>query len=170
MKVRTNRIYRTFTALAATLCLASFASAQSDDGLEPFRFNPFALVGTWNAEARIVNCQTGAVLQTFSKLVSFDHAGIAHETSTGAPPALRTPAFGAWRFRGYRNGSEYGLRFFRYNPDGTVAGSTRARWVVSMTGPDEYSGQAQIQIIAPNGFVVSNLCGVETATRFVIEL
>jgi hypothetical protein len=170
MKVRNNRIYRTFTALAATLCLAGFVSAQSGDGLEPFRFNPFILVGTWNAEAQIINCQSGAVMQTFSKLVSFDHSGTAHETSTGAPPALRTTAFGAWRFRGYRSGSEYGLRFFRYNPDGTLAGSTRARWVVSMTGQDEYSAQAQIQIVAPNGVVVNNLCGVETATRFVIEL
>jgi hypothetical protein len=121
------------------------------------------LEGTWQAQTTIVNCQTGTVMENFAKLVSFNASGTAQEVSSST--LFRSAALGVWD-RDDRDSFRYLLRFFRFNPDGTPAGSVRAIWEVNVAqGSDSYTGEATVQIIAPNGTVVATICGTETATR-----
>lgn len=124
------------------------------------------LDGTWQAQVTIRNCQTGTVMENFSKFVSFNAGGTAQEASSST--LFRSAGLGVWR-RQDRDAFTYLLRFFRFNADGTPAGSVRAVWEVEVAqGSNSYEGEAMVQIIAPNGNVVATLCGTETAT--LVEL
>jgi hypothetical protein len=123
-------------------------------------------VGTWIGQATITNCETGDVLQNFSRLTSFDRSGNVLETSTGLTPAQRTPALGVWE-HARRNSYEYGLRFFRFDVAGNYIGYTRAEWSVTVRkSGNSYHATALIDVFLPNGVVVAHLCGTEDATRF----
>lgn len=163
MKIRSTA---TFILVAAfTLTLALSAYGQEDKESESVRTlpgtNPHALIGTWTASSVITNC-AGVTLFSHTKLVSFTDSGTAVETSTSP---LRTAALGIWDHAGQHT-FRYMLNFYRYNADNTLAGSTRAIWTVTMnTFNDGYTAEAAVQMIAPNGNVVANLCGAETGTR-----
>lgn len=163
--------YRNITLIIFTAGLLAFSAAAQDLSKETFRdlpgTNPHSFVGSWTVQSSVTNC-SGVTLQTFAKLTSINDGGTAQETSTGLPPSLRTTAFGIWRHV-TRNDFEYALQFFRFNPDGTFAGSTRAKWIAEVDeGGDSYAATAAIQVVSPNGVVVANLCGSETGTRMVI--
>ncbi len=144
-------------AVVACVLAAHDTSAQGARDIE----------GTWQAETTILDCRNGAEMERFSKLVSFNMGGTLGETSSSS--LFRSVAFGIWEYRGV-DSFRYAQRFFRFNPDGTPAGSVRARWLVSIDPSyDTYAAEAEIQIVAPNGTVVANICGVETATRLIIE-
>jgi hypothetical protein len=120
------------------------------------------LEGTWQAQTTIVNCQTGTVMENFSKFVSFNSGGTAQEVSSST--LFRSAALGIWERNGW-DSFRYLLRFFRFNPDGTPAGSVRAVWEGEFTNSNSYVAEATVQIIAPNGTVVATICGTETASR-----
>lgn len=120
------------------------------------------LEGTWQTQTTIRNCQNGTVMENFSKFVSFNTGGTAQEVSS--PSLFRSAALGIWERNGW-NSFRYLLRFFRFNPDGTPAGSARAIWEVEMDNSNSYTAEATVQVIAPNGTVVATVCGLETATR-----
>ena len=124
-----------------------------------------AIEGTWQTQVTIRLCPNGDVTETFSKLVSFHQGGTANETSSSS--LFRTTAFGLWQ---HNNGDSfrYVLRFFRFNPDGTHAGSVRALWNVTLDDfSDSYTATSLVEILAPNGTVVATRCGSETGTRVV---
>ena len=124
-----------------------------------------ALEGTWQTQATIRNCQTGTVMESFSKFVSFNMGGTAQETSSST--LFRSGALGIWQYNG-GNSFRYLIRFFRFNPDGTTSGSVRAVWTVTIDEfSNTYEATANVQILAPNGNVVATACGSETATRLV---
>ena len=165
--MRNNRIERNpVLAIAIFLAICSMtAAAQEPASVDRLPgVTPSALVGTWTVQATVTNCQ-GTTLQTFSKLVSFDLSGTAHETSTGAPPSVRTTAFGIWEHTGL-NSFRYALQFYFYPPGSPVNGTTLARWYVTMGQfNDSYAAEAEIVVTPPAG-PVQNLCGTETGTRF----
>jgi hypothetical protein len=147
------------------------AQAQDLKGTEPRTVKPSnseefwwlrRLEGTWQAQTTIVNCQTGTVMENFSKFVSFNTGGTAQEVSSST--LFRSAALGIWERNGW-DSFRYLLRFFRFNPDGTPAGSVRAVWEGEFTNSNSYAAEATVQIIAPNGMVVATICGTETASR-----
>lgn len=124
-----------------------------------------ALEGTWQVQTTIRNCQTGTVLESFSKLTSFNMGGTTQDTSSSS--LFRSVGLGLWEHTG-KDSFRYLSRFFRFNPDGTPAGSVRALWNVAVDGSsDTYEAAATVQIVAPNGTVVNTVCGSETAARLV---
>ena len=152
-------------AAAFTIMLAFTTPAQNAQASDSLRdlpgTNPHALVGTWTANSVITNC-AGTTLFTHTKFASFTQSATAVETSTSP---LRTAALGIWEHAGL-NTFRYMLNFYRYNPDNTLAGSTRAIWTVTMNAfNDGYTAEASVQMIAPNGTVFATLCGAETGTR-----
>src|SRR5688572_23407200 len=112
------------------------------------------LEGTWQAQTMTRNCQTGTVMESFSKLVSFSRGGTAQEVSSST--LFRTAGLGIWERNddddddlggGEADSFRYLLRFFRFNPDGTTSGSVRAIWNVTPgPGDDAYTAEATIQI------------------------
>jgi hypothetical protein len=126
------------------------------------------LEGTWSGQATVRNCQTGAIMQSFSRLTSFykgsGPGGSVLETSTGLTSAQRSPALGTWQHISF-NSYQYVVQFFRFDAAGAYIGSTRARWSVTVFG-DYLRGQAHIDVLLPNGVVVASICGDEMANRF----
>jgi hypothetical protein len=114
-------------------------------------------------QTQILNCQTGAVLQSFSKRTAIHMGGTANEASSSS--LFRTTSFGNWEHTG-PNSFRYGLHAFRFNADSTFAGTFRAVWNVSHDDiNDTYTSVGAIEIRLPNGTVVANQCGTESATR-----
>ncbi len=149
-----------------SLSVAAQDSGPTEDSLRYLPgTNPHAFIGTWVVQATITNC-SGTTLESFSKGVSINAGGTQSDTSSSS--LYRAVGLGVWEHI-QRNEFVYAARFFRFNPDGTPAGSVRAKWTVLM-GDDgnDYTATGAIQIVLPNGTVVANLCGTETGTRMVI--
>lgn len=129
--------------------------------------NRRTLEGSWSVQTKIFNCQTGATFEAFPKMNTFMQGGTSQEFSAGSAGFLRGPAHGVWYYEGGQYYS-YALQFFRFNPDRTYAGLTRARWHVylSPTGNSYTANTITIEIINPAGVVVNTVCGSETGTRF----
>lgn len=117
-------------------------------------------------QATISNCQTGAVTESFPKLITFMQGGTMQESSASLAGFLRTSGHGVWS-RGRGRTYSYALQFFRFNANNTYAGLVRARWQVQLdTIGNHYTATGAIEIFNPAGILVANLCGAETATRF----
>ena len=129
--------------------------------------NPHAFVGTWLVQTSITDC-SGTTLENFSKLLSIDAGGTAHEISSALPPSQRTVAFGVWQNVNQRN-FVYALRFFRFTPGGVFTAVSEAKWNVLLDETaDSYEANATIKVTTPNGTLVANLCGTENGTRMQI--
>jgi hypothetical protein len=76
------------------------ATAQKSDGAGKSESQARKLEGTWRVQVTIRDCQSGAALRTFPALLTFARGGTLTETTTGFPPALRTPGHGFWRHTG----------------------------------------------------------------------
>lgn len=170
MKIRQERI-AILVSVLFTLLLSFPVFAQDRVSIETSfarelpGTNPHALVGTWLVQTTITNCM-GGTLESFSKLVSANAGGTLQETSSST--LFRSVALGVWEHRGQTE-FVYAQRFFRFNPDGTPAGSVRGKWTVSMAEEGgSYTATGAIQIVAPNGTVVASPCGTETGTAMSI--
>jgi len=178
-----NTILKTIGTMAlATLMLAMFAqisvSAQEDvvneqqieeqtlEDLSAQGENARRLEGSWNHEGMRLNCQTGAILGTFSAMFTFTHGGTFWESGTQISPALRSPSHGVWS---HQNGRRYNtaFQFFRFNADGTLAGKqiVRQQIEVSRSG-NSYTATATAQVLDAGGNVIANNCAAGTGTRF----
>ena len=129
--------------------------------------NPHSFTGTWLVQTQITNC-LGTPTENFSKFLSIHAGGTANGISNSLPPSQRTTDFGVWQPLFQRN-FVYALRFFRFTPAGTFASTVEAKWTVLLAeDADSYTAEGAIQVFAPNGTVIANLCGTETGTRMVI--
>lgn len=173
MKTRITRLTLILSVFSMILFATLSAAGQTDptpvESNELLRSvpsqNPHAAIGTWIVQTQITNC-SGVTLESFSKLVSINAGGTAQETSSST--LFRSTGLGVWQHV-EQNRFVYALRFFRFNPDGTPSGSVRAKWAVLMGDHgDTYTATGAIQIVLPNGVVVANLCGTETALRMVV--
>ena len=54
------------------------------------------LVGTWDVQVTLRNCQTGAPIRTFASIGTFMYRGTALDSTSGIPQALKTPGQGVW--------------------------------------------------------------------------
>lgn len=125
-----------------------------------------ALEGSWSVQMTTRNCQTGAALATFSKMITFMQGGTLQEDSTGSAPLPRASSHGVWKHEGEHNFS-YANQFFRFNADGSYLSLIKARWEVEVDhSGDSYMGDAVIEIFNPNGVLIVTQCATETATRF----
>jgi hypothetical protein len=89
-------------ALAGALFLTSARGvrAEKPEGPGKAESQSRKLEGTWRVQVTIRDCQSGAAVRTFPALLTFARGGTLTETTTGFPPALRTPGHGFWRHTG----------------------------------------------------------------------
>src|SRR5215213_6322987 len=168
--------------MLAILMLAAFAqisvSAQDDiinegkgdeqkqEDLPARRQNTRKLEGSWNHTGTRLNCQTGAVIGTFSAMFTFNRGGTFWESGTQISPALRSASHGVWSYES-RGRYTTAFQFFRFNADGTFAGRQIVRQHIEMSADgNSYTATATAQVLDVNGNVIANNCSAGTATRF----
>lgn len=121
--------------------------------------------GVWEAVVTARDCTTSAVLGTFRGAQAIHRGGTLSDTNASAP-TTRGPGFGVWT----RNGDgTYAVRsrFYRYNADGSLAGSTvvTSKRTLLADG-DVYSGDTRSDVRDIAGTVVAQTCVVDVGTRF----
>lgn len=129
------------------------------------------IVGTWDVQVTIRNCQTGAPIRTFPDLTTFMSGGTLIGSTAAIPQALKTPGHGVWsqEFGTYR----YSSKFFNFDANDNYTGYTIIRQQVNLIFPrfarlqevEEYESNGTAQVYAPNGNLVFNGCSTTTATR-----
>ncbi len=143
-----------------------WVSAQdSDNELLP-NGNERSLVGSWDVQVSIRDCQTGAVFVSFPAMITYNQGGTMQETANDAAPLLRLPGHGVWN---RQNGQHYSstFQFFRFNPDGTFAGRNIIRSSVSLgLSGNRYTTTDTVKVLAANGDLITTACATSTATRF----
>src|SRR5262245_33602793 len=85
-------------ALLAAVTLAGMISTRTVLAApERVESNGPRLEGTWRVQVTIRDCNSGASLRTFPAVLTFAQGGTLTETTTGFPPAVRSPGHGFWR-------------------------------------------------------------------------
>jgi hypothetical protein len=127
----------------------------------------FNLVGVWQAVVTPRNCQTGDPSgPVFQGLFTFHEGGTMAEDSAGFPPPLRVSGHGIWAANNMFHPT-FAYTFFRFNADGTLAGSniTRQNATFNVNG-NEFTSNATVEVRAANGNLITTVCLTSTATRF----
>ena len=124
------------------------------------------LVGSWDVQVTIRNCQNGAALVSFPALITFNEGGTMQETANDAAPLLRSPGHGAWSRRSGRTYTA-AFRFFRYNANGTFAGKNIIRQTDTLgRSGDVYSTTDTVDVLDANGNLLDRVCATSTGIRF----
>jgi len=125
-----------------------------------------SLEGSWSVLVTVRSCQTGDAVRTFPRMNTFMQGGTMQEFSAAGAPSLRGPGHGVWSSLFERRFS-YAVQFFRFNADGSLAGSIRERRNVEVDiSGDAYNATGTAEIFDVNGNLISTVCATETAARF----
>ena len=145
--------------LAAVLGIS--VSAQSDQSSQAKRME-----GVWNLQVTRVNCQTGAVIATFPAMHMYMRGGTMEDFGTQNSPTLRGPGYGTWSYDAH-DGYTLTFQFFRFNPDGTLAGRNVARQVNDISNDGNSLTQTSVaQAFDVNGNVIGTNCATAVGVRF----
>jgi len=124
------------------------------------------IIGTWEVEVTIRNCDTGAGLETLRATDTFAPAGGLIETGARIAPYPNSPGQGNWL---HVAGLSYAavLNFYRFNPDGSVSQLQKVsrRLELSDDG-NRFSGTGMVEVFDANGSLILSRCSTETAKRF----
>ena len=92
--------------------------------------------------------------------------GEFEEFGVGTPAGQRGPGMGVWQREGSGHYSAV-LEFFRFNVDGTFAGTQKVTRTITLNAAeDRFISSAAIQILDINGQLIQVGYATETATRF----
>lgn len=119
--------------------------------------------GVWISQVTITDCH-GTTLRAFTALNAF-HAGGTLSDTDNQPPASHGPGFGTWRNEGGGKVSS-AFQFFRFNSDGTFAGSNSVQREITLDADDDaFTSTITVAVLNPAGVQVGSSCGSETAER-----
>lgn len=123
------------------------------------------IVGAWEFQVHVVNCATGQTFGQFRAASLFNAGGTMLDTNT-APPTSRGPGFGVWTFDRSTGRYVVDMRLYRYNADGSFAGTTQLRRVLALSADGaSASGTFTGQILGPAEQLIASTCGEETGVR-----
>jgi hypothetical protein len=143
-------------SLLSQACGSGPAHAQQADVIDPIE-------GVWSAQVTIRDCSSGSTVRTFRGLQMFGHGGQLTATNNG-PTVMQGPSLGVWQ-KGSGSGQYTAtFRFFRYNADGTFAGSQRVTRTIQLSG-DQFTSTISAQVLDPNDQVLQTICGTEASSR-----
>jgi hypothetical protein len=146
-------------ALAVTLLLVAAQIPAAGQNGKASRIE-----GTWRVALTIRNCQTGDGIITIPALNTFIPGGSMIGTSSQNPLLIRA-GHGVWEHNGGQNFTNTVI-FFRYNPDGSFAGTQRVtRHIEVARGADEFTSSDSVELIDPGGNVVGTACASGTGQR-----
>jgi len=149
-----------YTIVALIVVLSSIGLAQEGGG----RLN-----GTWDAEIKITNCETGARITSFQSTANFHKGGTFTGITSGMPPASRTPEVGVWR---HETGNSYKFRFKAYLFN--AAGVPVAYQIISHTlqladDATTYESSGSSRIFGMDGVQTGSACSSGIGTRMVLD-
>ena len=148
------------TAAATSLLIQACgggAVAQTTD-------NQDAIEGVWDSTVVLKDCATAAVFDTL-KVATIVHHGGGLTSDDSSPPSSRGVAFGNWK-HGAADSYTFNLRFMRFDPDGSLAGSLMATRSLTLAATgDSVSGTLTARVLAVDGSVLQSICGSETGAR-----
>jgi len=121
------------------------------------------LEGTWFTQVSIRDCQTGAVLRTFSALNSFNAETTMIDTTTGASPSQRSPGQGKWERTGPQTYSATSLAFL-FTPAGVWTGTQKLTHVIRVNG-DENTFTRTSGIFDTAGNLLTSGCATAVGHR-----
>src|SRR6187431_1943106 len=125
------------------------------------------LVGTWDVQVTIRDCQTNAEIGLpFPSLTAFMFGGTLVDSTSRMPQAAKTPGHGVWSHAG---GNLYRFKFkaFSFGPTGTFTGWTIITHEASMDpGGNSYESAGTAEFYNSAGVLVGTGCSSTTATRF----
>ena len=161
-----KRIWKVLgSSLLAILALAVFTqvfvSAQVNDGDE-------GMVGSWDVEVTIRNCENGTPLFGFPANITFNQGGTLTESDLGPPVVTSLPAQGVWSHmigRGY----SAAYRRLTFAPDRTFIGTGVVRSSITLArGGDAFNATDTFIMLDPGGNPIpgSAACATEVGTRF----
>lgn len=123
------------------------------------------LEGVWEAVVTARDCTSGATLGTF-RGAQVVHRGGTLTDANASPPSTRGPGFGVWSRTGDRTNAVK-FRFYRYNADGTLAGTTVVTSKRTLGADDNsYTGDTRSEVRDIAGAVLSQTCVADVGTRF----
>lgn len=150
-------------ASVAILMLAVFTqvwvSAQEPKG------NDQGLVGSWNLEVTLRDCETGTASFSFPAMSTYNQGGTMQQAAIPGPGVTALGGHGVWS---HQTGRGYSGAFqsFGINPDGTF-GRLIVRSAISLgQGGNDYTSTDTAEFLDANGTVVGRACSTTAATRF----
>ncbi len=147
-----------FTTTSSAQAIIPPSSAQNGKGDK--------LVGTWDAVVIIRNCNTGAAINTFASIASFNHGGTSIGSTSGIPQANRTPEHGVWRHVFGRN-YQFSFKNFNFDPAGAPTGYAIVTHDLLLDhGGDTYTSEGIAQFFLMNGIQVGQGCSDAVGSRF----
>lgn len=124
------------------------------------------VIGTWEVEVTLRNCDTGASLKTVRAVSTFTGGGALIESGARVPHNLTSPGQGTWKHIGGQSYSAV-LRFFRFKRDGSVAETRKVtRHLELSKNGEQFTGTACVEIFDANDSLIVAHCATETAKRF----
>jgi hypothetical protein len=148
-----------------SLALASLVAVTIASGQDPRPLGAQGgrLQGTWEMQITLTDC-AGHPIRSFQSLVKFEAGGTMTDSTSGTPPALRTPGLGVWR---HTTGNNYALRFksFNFDAQNVFTGWTIIAGETTVDG-DIRGGPATVEVYDPNGVLLVTLCAETVGTRF----
>lgn len=136
----------------------SWPVAASADGAK-------SLEGTWDITVTLRNCQSGAAIRSFPRMVTFAKGGTLSEFSAAgleAAPVARAPGHGAWEYLG-DSWFAYSLKFLRLTAAGGPDGFISEVRELEVNG-DSFAADGSAVITLANG-VTFPACATEVGTR-----
>ena len=151
-------------ATLAILALGVFAqvwvSAQTQKG------NDQSLIGSWDAQVTLRDCDSGVPFVTFAAMYTYNQGGTTQQTAIPEPGSTALPGHGAWS---HDIGRSYSgaFQFFILNPNPALTTRVIVRSSINLDlGGDSYSSTDTAEIRNMNGDVLDRACSTTAATRF----
>jgi hypothetical protein len=164
---RLNRILGTMiTLLMAMIIMQGAVHAQDSDPKTNARHD--RIVGVWNVQNSLFNCDTGAQIGGFSALHKYELGGTGQVVPATNPAALSAHMM-VWNWV-QGNDYQFAVKLFRFNTStGAATGYTVIRANVSINDDGtEYTGSGRAETFDMNGnpLPVPAVCPSFTGTRF----
>ena len=164
--MKTNRVKTMRGSVLAACMLATLAPRLAIANDDEKRFNRHSpLIGTWDVQVTIRDCQTNAALRTFPSILTYNMGGTLIESTAGMPQAAKTPGHGVWN---PTRDNSYHVTFksLRFDASGNLSGTTVVSQIVNLThhGNDGES-TGTVELRAPNGTLIATGCSTSTSTR-----
>ncbi|CAN5357490.1 hypothetical protein BH20ACI2_BH20ACI2_29270 [soil metagenome] len=156
--IKMNLVIRTVMLVAMTAVATGTLFGQDSKGGK--------LVGTWDAVVTIRDCNSGAALNTFPSIASFNQGGTSIGSTSGIPQANRTPEHSVWRHvRGHMY--QFTFKTFSFSPTGAPVGYAIVTHDLELDrGGDTYTSAGIAQIFLMNGVQVAQGCSDAVGARF----
>jgi hypothetical protein len=154
-----------FTALTSTRIWAQESAAVHAGQCQVSPLAAHGLEGVWDVVVTIRDA-AGNPVRSFRAMNMYIRGGQFEEFGVGTPPGQRGPGMGVWQSVGKGRYSAV-LEFFRFNADGTVAGTQKVQRAIELNSEEDgFTSSAEIQILDINGQLIQSAFATEIAFRF----